>query len=157
MSYNPKQPREPKGSSDGGQWVTYYHGTFKENIASILKVGLQPGKYQDKAVYLSQDVKWATDWAQFVSKEGNTSTGQKGRPAVVEVRLPANYPGLKQIAGGQATLPSTIPSKYLREMSFGAKRKGPSLKSFAPKAMRRSGPGSRLLAAYVRLNKVPRT
>lgn len=61
QKYDPNQPRAPKGSPDGGQWVRLYHGTAADNIPKILEAGFREstdGAF-GPGVYLTQDLKAA--------------------------------------------------------------------------------------------------
>lgn len=53
-SYNPSQPREPKGSPDGGQWTKGYHGSPTAGIEEL----------KGEFAYLTQDPKVAAQYAK---------------------------------------------------------------------------------------------
>ena len=79
MTWNPNQPRKPKGTSSGGEWTGEgYHGTSAENLESILKGGIRTNKATRKV---------------FVGKDSGTAAAfsgwRKGDAVVVKFDVPA--------------------------------------------------------------------
>ena len=99
MTFNPSQPRDPKGSPTGGRWVTVYHGTNTGAEKSILKHGLRPpkGTYGWEAyvkppearryvptVFVSTSKRDAMKYAH------STNWNSSGSPMVVSLRVLKN-------------------------------------------------------------------
>ena len=139
MSFNPSQPREPRGSSDGGQWVTVYHGTQVKNVAGIRRHGLRTGYSQlsprernqmlargedellneTRSVYLTSSKQEVMDYA--------TVSGTRSKGAVIELRVPKRLLGRDTRYALEHTLFSTktIPAKYITDVKiFGPQKKG---------------------------------
>lgn len=77
--FDPNQPRAPKGSDKGGQWVAnpgyefdldadyYFHGTTDEVVESIMKTGLRPDQAGTGAdVWLRQ--KWPSMYKEKIGE-----------------------------------------------------------------------------------------
>ena len=83
-AFNPNQPRHPKGSAKGGEWLDVYHGTANEHAQEIIKNGLtvqkdkrtnEPGFYKGprgNAVFVSTERNHALSYAVDAAKSKGT-------------------------------------------------------------------------------------